>query len=171
MSQSLAASAHTIVNILRQAGHTQAALAALQRAAGPLNTLLLATAPEFSEAVREKCAATCQALVSALLPRILAEGSRPAVDLGLGYLMVAAGDKRQTLSLLARLNSGLGLDYRRVGSLALIGWRYCRLGGLAKQAEQFSQLYVKAAWGRQTADLKASSGGGGICFKGQCRRI
>jgi hypothetical protein len=49
-------------------------------------------------------------------------------------------------------------DCRRLCALALLGWRYCGLSGLAKQADQFSQFYVKAAWGRRTADMA-------VCFK------
>jgi hypothetical protein len=73
----------------------------------------LATEPEVRAKVVERCAATCESLVSALLPRILAEGSRPAVDLGLGYLTASGMDKRATLGLLSRLNVSLGLDYRQ----------------------------------------------------------
>jgi hypothetical protein len=76
----------------------------------------------------------------------------------------AGEDKRNSLGLLTRLNVSLGLDYRRINGLALLGWRYCVLSGLPKPAEQFSQLYVKAAWGRRTADM-------GVCFKGLCHKI
>jgi hypothetical protein len=113
------------------------------------------------------CQPCCQALVSGLLlPRILSDGSkRPAAaDLGFGYLTATGEDKRNSLGLLTRLNISLGLDYRRINGLALLGWRYCVLSGLPKPAEQFSQLYVKAAWGRRTADM-------GVCFKGLCHKI
>ena len=158
VSQRLATEADNVISVLRQAGHGQAAYAALQRANAPLGSLLLGTPPELQTEVRGRCAATCQTLVGALLPRILAEGSRAVVDLGLGYLTSSGEDKRSTLTLLARLSNSLGLDYRRLGGLAMLGWRFCSLTGLHKQADQFSQLYVRAAWGRQTADM-------GICFK------
>jgi hypothetical protein len=116
----------------------------------------------------KNCQPCCQALVSGLLlPRILSDGSkqRPAAaDLGFGYLTATGEDKRNSLGLLTRLNVSLGLDYRRINGLALLGWRYCVLSGLPKPAEQFSQLYVKAAWGRRTADM-------GVCFKGLCHKI
>jgi hypothetical protein len=96
VSQTLSEAAESLVNILRQAGHGQAAFAALQRAAAPLGSLLLGTDPDLRAAVRQRCAATCQALVSGLLlPRILSDGSkqRPAAaDLGFGYL-TATGEQ------------------------------------------------------------------------------
>jgi hypothetical protein len=168
VSQTLSEAAESLISILRQAGHGQAALAALQRAAAPLGSLLLGTDPDLRAAVRQRCATTCQTLVSGLLlPRILSDGSkqRPAAagDLGFGYLTATGEDKRNSLGLLTRLNVSLGLDYRRINGLALLGWRYCVLSGLPKPAEQFSQLYVKAAWGRRTADM-------GVCFKGLCHK-
>jgi hypothetical protein len=168
VSQTLSEASESLINILRQAGHGQAAFAALQRAAAPLGSLLLGTDPDLRAAVRQRCATACQALVSGLLlPRILSDGSkqRPAAaDLGFGYLTATGEDKRNSLGLLTRLNVSLGLDYRRINGLALLGWRYCVLSGLPKPAEQFSQLYVKAAWGRHTADM-------GFCFKGLCHKM
>jgi hypothetical protein len=61
VSQTLSEAAESLVNILRQAGHGQAAFAALQRAAVPLGSLLLGTDPDLRAAMRQRCATTCQA--------------------------------------------------------------------------------------------------------------
>jgi hypothetical protein len=61
VSQTLSEAAENLINILRQAGHGQAAFAALQRAAAPLGSLLLGTDPDLRAAMRQRCATTCQA--------------------------------------------------------------------------------------------------------------
>jgi hypothetical protein len=61
VSQTLSEAAESLVSILRQAGHGQAAFAALQRAAAPLGSLLLGTDPDLRAAMRQRCATTCQA--------------------------------------------------------------------------------------------------------------
>ena len=71
-----------------------------------------------------------------------------------------------------------------MGNLALVGHQYCRLHNLGKQADQFLDLYIRAAWGRRTAAMeipfraafsgslevssRAGVGAGAGTYQGEC---
>ena len=89
-------------------------------------------------------------LVGQLVRRVVTDSR---ADLELGLALLTAENKKTSLGLLAQLNAGLGFDFRKISTLALLGSRLCELHGLSKQQDQFSQLYVKACWGRKLTEM------------------
>merc|ERR1719414_2381267 len=123
----------------------------LQRIEAPVNNLLLGTDPELTASTQNSQAASRSHLVSQVVSRILAE---PRCDLSLALGFISSESKRtSSLNLLAKINAGMGADFRKISSLALVGVEHCRMHGLAKQADQFSDLYVRACWGRAVQDM------------------
>ena len=61
-----------------------------------------------------------------------------------------------SLKLLANINSSLGLDFKRVVGLASVGRQHCNGLVLLKQGSQFSELYVRACWGKLLSELNIS---------------
>ena len=143
-----------LVQGLQQAGHCMLGFEVLQRTEAPLASLLLATDPELMVATQQGLGVTRSNLVSQLVARILSE---PRADLNLALGFIGSETKRAaSLNLLAKINLGMGLDFRKISCLALVGVEHCRLHGLAKQRDQFRELYVKACWGRRLAELDIS---------------
>jgi len=149
----LVTQANSLVTGLQAAGHAQLALQALERAEGCLSSILLGTNPDFAANLETRCVQTRGSLLAQLIPRILAE-SRWDPELGLGLLLLQ--NTKVSLNLLATINSGFGQDYRKISGLAVVGYQYCKLLNLGKQAEQFLDLYVRSCWGRQTSSLAIS---------------
>ena len=146
----LASSGQGLVSELQQAGHVMLGFSALQVASAPMSSLLLGTEPEFQEEICQALSGARTQLLGQIVQRILSEGK---CDLSLGLGFITAESKRNSLALLAKINSSFGLDYRKISALALVGVEYCGLHGLAKQQEQFKDLYVRACWGKKTAEL------------------
>ena len=89
--------------------------------------------------------------MSQLVRRVITDSRS---DLELGLALVTTDTKKASLNLLAQLNAGLGYDFRKISSLAILGSRLCELHGLGKQQEQFVQLYVRACWGRKLSEME-----------------
>ena len=89
--------------------------------------------------------------MSQLVRRVITDSR---ADLELGLALVTTDHKKASLNLLAQLNAGLGYDFRKISSLALLGSKLCSLHGLSKQQEQFVQLYVRACWGRKLSEME-----------------
>jgi len=147
----LASSGQQLVSQLQLAGHVLLGFSALQVTSAPMSSLLLGTEPEFQEEIGQALSGARSQLVGQLVQRILSEGK---CDLGLCLGFITAESKRNSLALLAKVNSSFGLDYRKISSLALVGVEYCNLHGLVKQQDQFKDLYVRACWGKRTAELE-----------------
>eukprot|EP00090_Calanus_glacialis_P046972 TRINITY_DN9495_c0_g1_i1.p1 TRINITY_DN9495_c0_g1~~TRINITY_DN9495_c0_g1_i1.p1 ORF type:complete len:2089 (+),score=822.89 TRINITY_DN9495_c0_g1_i1:455-6268(+) len=147
----LASSGQQLVSQLQLAGHVMLGFSALQVTSAPMSSLLLGTEPEFQEEIGQALSGARSQLVGQLVQRILSEGK---CDLALGLGFITAESKRNSLALLAKINSSFGLDYRKISALALVGVEYCGLHGLVKQQEQFKDLYVRACWGKRTAELE-----------------
>jgi len=146
----LARSGQELVSQLKTAGHVMLGFSALQVASAPMSSLLLGTEPDYSEEAYQALSVARSQLVGHTVQRILSEGK---CDLGLGLGFITAESKRNSLALLAKINTSFGLDYRKISALALMGVEYCRLHGLGKQQDQFKDLYVRACWGKKTAEL------------------
>jgi hypothetical protein len=151
-SLGVAAAGGELVAGLLQADHCLLGLQALQRTEAPLASLLLGTDPELAAATQAELAMARSRLIAKLVPRVLAMQPRPDLELALGF--IGGETKRaESLKLLASINTSFGMDFRRVAALALVGTEHCRLHGLAKPADQFQQLYMRACWGRRLAEL------------------
>ena len=86
--------------------------------------MLLGTEPEFQTEIGQALTGTRSKLVGQLVQRILSERK---CDLGLGLGFIAADSKRNSLALLAKINSSFGLDYRKISALAMVGVEYSKL--------------------------------------------
>ena len=116
-----------------------------------MSVLLLGTAPEMQAKASAAVSQTRSGLVGQLVRRVVSD---TRADLSLGLALVTADNKKTSLSLLAQLNAGLGFDFRKISSVALLGWKLCGLHGLSKQQDQFAVLYVKACWGRKLTEME-----------------
>ena len=150
ITTTLAQNGQQLVSHLQQAGHYMLGFSALQTTVSPMSTLLLSGEPNVQEEIEVAVNGKRSQLIVQIIQRILGEG-KCDLDLGLGFIM--AESKRNSLALLAKINNSFGLDYRKISSLALLGIEYCRLNGLAKQEEQFKDLYVRSCWGKKAAEL------------------
>ena len=153
-SLGLGAAGGELVAGLQQAGQAMLAFRALQAVDAPLASLVLGADPDTAVATQGELTATRSLLLAQLVPKILGEG-RADLPLALGFISCETR-RAESLKLLAKINSSLGLDYRRVAALALVGAEHCRLLELTKQRDQFLELYVRACWARRTADLGIS---------------
>ena len=103
-------------------------------------------------ALPQGLATTRSFLLSSLVTRVLGE---PRADHSLALGFIGSETKRSaSLQLLAKINTHMGLDFKRVSSLALVGLEHCRLHGLAKPEQQFRDLYVKASWGKRLQQME-----------------
>ena len=151
ISQEILAAGQEIVLGLQQAGHCMLAFQALARLEAPLASLLLGTDPDMTTSIQSQLSKVKSSLITQLVGRVLGEAK---TDFTLALGLVGSESKRaDSLKLLANINSSLGLDFKRVVGLASVGKQHCSGLGLLKQGSQFSELYVRACWGKMLADL------------------
>ena len=151
VSQEILAAGQEVVLGLQQAGHCMLAFQALARLEAPLASLLLGTDPDMTTSIQSQLSKVKSSLMTQLVGRVLGETK---TDFTLALGLVGSESKRaDSLKLLANINSNLGLDFKRVVGLASVGKQHCSGLGLLKQGSQFSELYVRACWGKMLADL------------------
>ena len=118
-----------------------------------MSALLLATDPDLQAKAEAAVSQTRASLVTSLVKRVLSD---PRADLSLGLALVTAENKKNSLNLLAGINTSLGADYRKISNLALLGVELCGLHGLCKQRDQFRDLYMRSCWGKKLSELDIS---------------
>ena len=139
-----------VIQSLQMAGHGALAIQALELLQGCLDPLMQRTDPQFQGQTQKSLKDLTTSLIGQMVQRILLDAySDPKFCLGLSSVL----DGRTSLGQLAKINAGLGQDFRRICNLASVGHQYCSITQLPKQAEQFLELFVKASWGKRSTQL------------------
>ena len=140
-----------VIQSLQMAGHSVLAIQAIELLQGCLDPVMQRTDPQFQGQTQKSLKDITTSLVGQMVQRILLDShSDPKLCLGLSSVV----DCKTAMQQLAKINAGLGQDFRRICNLASVGYKYCKVNQFVKQADQFLDLFVQSSWGKRSTQLE-----------------